>query len=62
MEMLKTSVSAVKKIGQRFVIKGILNRKFGSGRPRTSAIKYDYRLERTVLMCVRKQLLSTAKI
>ena len=61
-EILKTSLSAVKRIGQRFVIKGKLNRKIGSGRPRTSTIKHNHTLKMTVLKGIRKRLFSTAKI
>ena len=45
LKILKTSVSAVTRIGKSFVIKGILNRKFGSGRPRASKIKKDHSLK-----------------
>ena len=48
-EMFKTFLSAVKRIGQRFVIKGTLNRKVGSGRPRASTIKNDHKDKTTVL-------------
>ena len=61
-EMVKTSLSAVKRIGERFEIKGTVNRKFGSGRPRASTIKDDHWLKMTVLNDIRKRLLSTAKI
>ena len=61
-EMLKTSLSDMKRIGQRFVIKGILNRKIGSGRPRTSTIKHDHMLKMTVLKGRRKRLFNTAII
>ena len=60
-EMLKTSIPAVKRIGQRFFIKRTLNRKIGSGRPRVSTIKYNHMLKITVLKGIRKRLLSTAK-
>ena len=46
---MKTSVSAVKRIGQSFVIEGTLNGKISSGRPRASTMKDDYRLKITVL-------------
>ena len=59
--MLTTSLSAMKRIGHRFVIKGTLNRKGGSGRPRASIIKHNHRLKMTVLKGIRKRLLSTAK-
>ena len=59
--MLKTSLSAVKRIGKRFVIKDTLNRKVGYGRPRAFTIKDDHRLKMTVLKGIRKRLLSTAK-
>ena len=59
-EMLKTSTSFVKIIGQRFVIKGTLNRKVSSGRPRASTIKDDHRITMNVLKDIRKRLLSTA--
>ena len=36
--MLKTSISAVKIIGQRYVIKSTLNRKADFDRPRASTI------------------------
>ena len=62
LKILKTSVSAVTRIGKSFVIKGILNRKFGSGRPRASKIKHNHRLKMTILNCMRKCILSTSKI
>ena len=40
--MLKTSLSAVNRIGQKFFIKTTLNRKISSGHIRTSTIKHDY--------------------
>ena len=60
--MLKTSLSAVKSIGQRFVIQVTLNRKVGFGRPRVSTIKHNHRLIMTFLKVIRKRLLSRAKI
>ena len=60
--MLKKSLSAAKRIRQRFVIKGTLNRKVGSGHPRASTTKLDHRLKMTVLKGIRKLLLSKAKI
>ena len=61
-EKLKTSLSAVKRIEQMFIIKGTLNMKVGSGRHRASTIKDDHRLKMTILNDIRKHLLSTAKI
>ena len=61
-EKVKKPLSAVKRIGQRFVIKAILNRKVGSARPRGYTIKHDHRLKMTVLKGIRKRLLNTAKI
>ena len=46
---VKTYLSTVKRIGQRFVIKDTVNRKVGSGRPRASTIKHHHRLKMTVL-------------
>ena len=46
---VKTSVSAVKRIGQRLVIKDTLNRKVPSGRPRVATISYNHRLKMTIL-------------
>ena len=57
----KTFFSAVKRIGQRFVIKGTLNWKVGSGRPRPSTVKHDHRLKINVLKGIRKPLSSTVK-
>ena len=48
-EMLKTSLSAVKRIGQRYVIKGTLNWKVGSCHPIHSTTKHEHRLKMTVL-------------
>ena len=54
-EMLKKYLSAVKRIGKRFVIKGILNRKIGSsGRPSGFTIKDYHRLKMTFLKFIRK--------
>ena len=61
-EMLKTTLSAVKINGQRFVIKGTLIRKVGSGRPRASTLNHDHRLRMTVLKGIKTRLLSTPKI
>ena len=44
-EILKTSVSAVKRIGQRFVIKDTMNRKVRCYLPRASTIKQDHILK-----------------
>ena len=44
-----TSLSAVKRIGQRFEIEDSVKRKSGSGRPRASTFKDDHRLKITVL-------------
>ena len=52
-EMFKTSVSAVKRIGQRFVIKSTLNRKVGSSRPRAPTIKHEHRLKMTLLKGIK---------
>ena len=46
---VKTSLSAVERIRQRFVIKGTFNIKVRSGRPRASTIKDDHSLKMTVL-------------
>ena len=54
--MLKTSLSAVKRIGQRFVIKGTLTTEVSSDRPRDNKAQ-----PQTVLKGIRKPLLSTAK-
>ena len=42
---MKTFFSAVKRIGQRFAIKGTLNRKVRSGHPRASTIKEGHRVK-----------------
>ena len=60
--MLKTLFLVVKRIGQRFVIKDILDRKVGSDRPRSFPdFKHDHRLKMTVLKGIRKCLLSNQK-
>ena len=59
---VKPSFLAVKRIEQSFEIKGTLNRKVRSGRPRSSTIKDDYRLKMTILKGIWKQLFSTTKI
>ena len=46
---VNTSLSAVKTIGQMFVIKGTLNRKVRSGHSRVSTINYNHPLKITVL-------------
>ena len=46
---VNTFLSAVKRIGQKFVFKDTLNRKVRSGRPRVATIKEDHRLKITVL-------------
>ena len=46
---MKTSLSAVKRIGQRFETKSSVNRKVCSGRPRASTIKDDHRLKVSIL-------------
>ena len=61
-EILKTSVSAVKRIGQRFVIKDTLNRKVSSGHPIAFTIKDDHRPKMTVLNGIRKHFLNSANI
>ena len=61
-QMLERSFSAVKRIGQRFVIEGTLNRKVGYSHPRAHTKKHNHRLKITVLKGIRKGLLSTAKI
>ena len=48
-EKVKTSLLTVKRIGERFGIKGTVHRKVGSGHPRAATTKYDYRLNMTVL-------------
>ena len=42
---VKKYLSAVKRIGQGFVMKGTLNRKVGSSCPNSSTIKPDHRLK-----------------
>ena len=56
----------MKTIGQRFVIKGTLNRKVGSGRPRAVTIKHDHMLKMPVLkgikiFCLTQQKFKTEK-
>ena len=57
---MKTSLSAVKRIGQMFEIEGTLSRKVGSGRPRASIIKDDHMLKMSPLKKRKKNLLTTA--
>ena len=52
--MVKKSPSAVKRIGERFEIKGSVNRKVNSVRPRASTIKDNHRLQMTVLTDSKK--------
>ena len=53
-EKIKTSLSVVKRIGQRFEIKFTVNRKVHYGRSRASTIKDDNELKMTVLKGIRK--------
>ena len=46
----------------RYVIKGTLNMKVYSGRPKGSTIKHDHRLKMTVFKGIRKCFLSTSSI
>ena len=57
-ENVKTSLSAVKRIGQRFEIEGSVRRKSGSGRPRASTVKDDHRplFERKLMLIIAKSL------
>ena len=48
-EKLKTSLLAVKRIGEKIEIKGTVHRKVGSGQPRATTTKDGYRLKMTVL-------------
>ena len=60
--MLKTFLSAVKRVGKRFVIKlikGSLNRKVDSGCPRASIINAD--LKMTVLKDRKKPFVEHSK-
>ena len=61
-EMLKTSLPAVKRIGQRSVTKATLNKKVGFACTIASTINNDHGLKMIVLMGIRKRLLSIAKI
>ena len=60
-EKVKTALSTVKEIVQRFVNKGTENRKVGSGRARASTIKHHHRLKMNVLKGIRKRWLSPEK-
>ena len=60
-ENVKTSLSAVKRIGQRFEIEGSVRRKSGSGRPRASTVKDDHRLKMTVLKDRKKTYVDHSK-
>jgi len=60
-EKVETSLSAVKRIGQRFEIQGTVSRKVGSGRPRASTMKDDHRLKMTVLKDRKKTLVDHSK-
>ena len=53
-EKVKISLLGVKRIGERSEIEGAMNRKVGSNRPRASTIKYNNRLEMTVLKDLKK--------
>ena len=55
-EKVKTLLSAVKKIGKRFVTKGTSNRKVGSGHLRASTIKLDHRLKMNILKGMRHSI------
>ena len=46
-ENVKTSLSAVKRIGLSYEIKGCVSKKFGCGRHRASTVKDDHRLKMT---------------
>ena len=60
-ENVKTSLSAVKRIGQRFEIEGSVRRKSESGRPRASTVKDDHRLKMTVLKDRKKTYVDHSK-
>ena len=60
-ENVKTSLSAGKRIGQRFEIEGSVRRKSGSGRPRASTVKDDHRLKMTVLKDRKKTYVDHSK-
>ena len=53
---VKTCLSAVKRIGQRFEIKGTVSKKTGSVQPRYSTMKDDHMLKITVLKDRKKTL------
>ena len=60
-ENVTTSLSAVKRIGQRFEIEGSVKRKCESGRPRASTFKDDHRLKMTVLKDRKKTYVDHSK-
>ena len=60
-ENVTTSLSAVKRIGQRFEIEGSVKRKSGSGRPRASTFKDDHRIKMTVLKDRKKTYVDHSK-
>ena len=60
-ENVKTPLSAVKRFGGRFEIKGTVNRKVGSGRPRAFKIKDDHRVEMTILNVRKKNFVDHRK-
>ena len=60
-ENVTTSLSAVKRIGQRFKIEGSVKRKSGSGHPRVSTFKDNHRLKMTVLKDQKKTYVNHSK-
>ena len=60
-ENVKTSLSAVKQIGLRFESEGLVKRKPGSGCPRDSTVRDDYRLKMAVLRDWKKTFVDHAK-
>ena len=60
-ENVTTSLSAVKRIGQRFQIEDSVKRKSGSGRPRASTFKDNHRLKIIVLKDRKKTYVSHSK-
>ena len=59
--MMKKSLTAVKRNGERFEIKDTVIRKVGSGRPRASIIKDNHRLKMTVLKNRKKTFIDHRK-
>ena len=60
-ENVKTSLSTVKRIGQRFENERSVKRKTGSGRPRASTSKDEHRLKMTVLKDRKKTFVDHSK-